>query len=65
VVAIPLKVERGETVGLEARFGGAFLKSKVRAEGSGRVGETIPVRNIESNKTFQARIIRKGWVAVE
>jgi flagella basal body P-ring formation protein FlgA len=65
VVEMPLEVERGETVGLEARFGGAFLKSKVRAEGSGRVGETIPVRNIESNKSFQARIIRKGWVAVE
>jgi flagella basal body P-ring formation protein FlgA len=25
----------------------------------------IAVRNIESGKTFQARIIRKDWVAVE
>ena len=65
VVEMPLEVERGEIVGLEAHFGGAFLKSKVRAEGSGRVGETIPVRNVESNKSFQVRIIRKGWVAVE
>lgn len=65
VVEMPLEVERGETVGLEAHFGGAFLKSRVRAESSGRVGETIPVRNIESNKSFQARVIRKGWVAVE
>ncbi len=61
----PLLVERGEMVGLEARVGGAFLKSKVRAEGSGRAGDTIPVRNVESGKSFQARIIRKDWVAVE
>jgi flagella basal body P-ring formation protein FlgA len=58
-------VERGEMVGLEAHVGGAFLKSKVRAEGSGRVGDSIAVRNVESGKTFQARIIRKDWVAVE
>ena|SRR5579859_1724579 len=62
---MPLLVEQGEVVGLEARVGGAFLKSKVRAEGSGRVGDLIAVRNIESGKTFQARIIRKDWVSVE
>ena len=62
---MPLLVERGEMVGLEARVGGAFLKSKVRAEGSGRAGDTIVVRNIESGRSFQARIIRKDWVAVE
>jgi flagella basal body P-ring formation protein FlgA len=65
VLEMPLLVERGEMVGLEARVGGAFLKSKVRAEGSGRAGDTIAVRNIESGKSFQARIIRKDWVAVE
>jgi flagellar basal body P-ring formation protein FlgA len=64
-VETPLLVERGEMVGLEARVGGAFLKSQVRAEGSGRVGDAIPVRNVESGKTFRARIIRKDWVAVE
>jgi flagella basal body P-ring formation protein FlgA len=62
---MPLLVEQGEMVGLEVRVGGAFLKSKVRAQGSGRAGDTISVRNIESGKTFQARIIRKDWVAVE
>jgi flagella basal body P-ring formation protein FlgA len=65
VLEMPLLVERGEMVGLEAHVGGAFLKSKVRAEGSGRVGDSIAVRNVESGKTFQARIIRKDWVAVE
>ena len=62
---MPLLVERGAMVGLEARVGGAFLKSKVRAEGSGRAGDRIAVRNIESGKSFQVRIIRKDWVAVE
>jgi flagella basal body P-ring formation protein FlgA len=64
-VEMPLLVEQGEMVGLEARVGGAFLKSKVRAQGSGRAGDTISVRNVESGKTFQARIIRKDWVALE
>ena len=64
-VEMPLLMEQGEMVGLEARVGGEFLKSKVRAQGSGRAGDTISVRNIESGKTFQARIIRKDWVAVE
>jgi flagella basal body P-ring formation protein FlgA len=64
-VETPVEVERGEMVGLEARFGGALLKLMVRAEKAGRVGDAIPVRNVESGKGFQARIIRKGWVAVE
>ena len=62
---MPLLVEQGEMVGLEARVGAAFLKYTVRAEGSGRIGDLIAVRNVESGKTFQARIIRKNWVAVE
>jgi len=37
----------------------------VRAEASGKVGDLIPVRNVESGKTFRARVVRKGWVAVE
>jgi flagella basal body P-ring formation protein FlgA len=61
----PADVIRGETVGIEARYGAAFLKFEVRAEASGRAGDAIPVRNIESGKTFRARILRKGWVRVE
>jgi flagella basal body P-ring formation protein FlgA len=64
-VETPVDVERGQMVGLEARVGGALLKLNVRAEGSGRVGDAIPVRNVQSGKSFQARIIRKGCVAVE
>lgn len=64
-VDAPLDVTRGDTVGAEARRGVTFLKFEVRAEASGRIGETIPVRNVESGKTLRARVLRKGWVAVE
>jgi flagella basal body P-ring formation protein FlgA len=64
-VDVPAEVTRGEIVGLEARYGAAFLKLEVRAEASGRTGEAIPVRNLDSGKTFRARVLRKGWVAVE
>ena len=36
-----------------------------RAEAAGRVGDFIPLRNMESGKTFRARVVRKGFVAVE
>ena len=61
----PIDVTRGDTVGIEAHSGAAFLKYEVRAEASGRVGDSIQVRNLESGKTFRARVVRKGWVAVE
>ncbi len=61
----PVDITRGGMVGVEARVGAASIKFKVRAEASGRVGDLVPVRNVESGKTFRARVIRKGWVAVE
>ena len=65
VVEAPPDVKRGDTIGVEAHVGGALLKFKVRAEQTGQTGDAIPVRNVESGKIFQARIVRKGWVAVE
>ena len=52
-------------VGIEAHVGAASLKFEVRAEASGRAGDFVPVRNVDSGKTFRARVVRKGWVAVE
>jgi len=52
-------------VGIEARYGAAFVKFEVRAEASGRAGDSIAVRNVDSGKTFRARVLRKGWVGVE
>ncbi len=65
VLEEPAAVMRGEMVGVEARYGSAFLKYEGRAEASGHIGETVGVRNVESGKTFRAKVIRKGWVAVE
>jgi flagella basal body P-ring formation protein FlgA len=65
ILEAPAEVIRGEMVGVEARYGAAFLKYEGRAEASGHVGETVGVRNVESGKTFRAKVIRKGWVAVE
>ncbi len=64
-VETPPDVARGEMVGIEARYGAALLKYEVRAEAPGRIGNSIEVRNVESGKSFRARVIRKGWVAVE
>ena len=64
-VDAPSEVARGEMVGLEVRHGAALLKLVVRAEASGRRGDAIPVRNLDSGKTLRARVLRKGWVAVE
>jgi flagella basal body P-ring formation protein FlgA len=61
----PADVTRGEIVGIEARFGAGLLKSEVRAEASGRTGDQVAVRNPDSGKIFRARVLRKGWVAVE
>ena len=61
----PPDVTRGQMVGVQAQVGAAFLKFEVRAEASGRAGDLVAVRNVESGKTFQARVLRKGWVGVE
>jgi flagella basal body P-ring formation protein FlgA len=65
ILEAPADVMRGEMVGVEAHSGTAFLKYEVRAEASGRVGEAVEVRNVESGKTFRAKVIRRGWVAVD
>jgi len=59
------EVSRGQMVGVEAHYGAASLRFEARAELAGRVGDRIPVRNMESGKTFRARVVRKGFVAVE
>ena len=64
-IEAPAEVTRGDMVGVEAHVGAASLKFEVRAEASGRIGDLVPVRNVGSGKTFRARVVRKGWVAVE
>jgi flagella basal body P-ring formation protein FlgA len=59
----PAKVVlRGETVRVEAIRGGARLVLECVAEGSGAIGETIPILNPVSQRRFPARVESKGRV---
>ena len=57
-------VARGERVRVEVVEGAARLEFEGIAEGSGSAGETIPVRNPDTNRRFRARVEGKGRVSV-
>jgi flagella basal body P-ring formation protein FlgA len=57
-------VERGEPVRVEASSGSARVGMVGRAVTSGSVGDTVVVRNLNSGKSFPARVDRKGAVVV-
>jgi len=57
---LPPDVNRGEMVEVEVRSGAAHLAFTGKAESAGRSGDTIVIRNLSSNKVFQARIEGKG-----
>jgi flagella basal body P-ring formation protein FlgA len=61
----PLSVRRGETVRVAVRNGGALLEFEARAENSGAIGETVYVRNPDSQRRFRARVTAAGRVAVD
>jgi flagella basal body P-ring formation protein FlgA len=58
-------VNRGDAVRVEVRSGAAHLALVARALSGGRTGETISVRNPDSNRIFQARVTGKGTAIVE
>jgi flagella basal body P-ring formation protein FlgA len=60
----PKEVERGDTVEVQVSSGAAHLKLEGLAESAGRRGESIPVRNLITNKSFSARIVDKDRVLV-
>jgi flagella basal body P-ring formation protein FlgA len=47
-------------VEVEVRSGAAHLAFTGKAESTGRSGDTVVIRNLSSNKVFQARIEGKG-----
>jgi flagella basal body P-ring formation protein FlgA len=61
----PADVARGAVIHVEARFGAATLQFEARAEAPGRVGDRIPLRNPQSNKTFHARVVGRNAAQVE
>jgi flagella basal body P-ring formation protein FlgA len=60
----PVLIEKGETVTVESRVGGARLVLKANAETSGRLGGMIVVRNPTSGRFFQAKVVGSGKVEV-
>jgi flagella basal body P-ring formation protein FlgA len=58
-------IDRGDAVHIEVRSGAARLELTARALTAGRRGDTISLRNPESNKTFQARVTGKGTALVD
>jgi flagella basal body P-ring formation protein FlgA len=58
-------IERGDTVAVEVKVGGAILAFDATAESSGRAGESIMIKNPENGRSFQAKIQDKGHVVVE
>ena len=60
----PREVERGDVVAVEVHSGGARLALKGRAQNSGRRGDAIPVRNLDSGKSFSAQVAGKDRVVL-
>ena len=65
LLAPPNDVDRGDAVRVEVRCGSARLMLTARALTSGRNGDTISVRNPDSNKTFQVRVTGKDAALVD
>jgi flagella basal body P-ring formation protein FlgA len=60
----PKEVERGDVVAVEVHSGGARLALEGRAQNSGRRGDAIPIRNLDSGKSFSARVAGKNRVVL-
>jgi flagella basal body P-ring formation protein FlgA len=61
----PYEVSRGDAVRVGVSSGDAHLVLDGWAEASGRIGQTIPVRNPANGKRFRARVEGAGRVEVE
>jgi len=61
----PFDVKRGEVVQVEARSGPARVSLTAKAETAGRTGDLVTVRNLHSNRLFQARVAGKDKVLVD
>jgi flagella basal body P-ring formation protein FlgA len=64
MLAIPHEVERGAKVKVEVLSGEARVSFDTIAETSGRVGESVLIRNPETGRYFQARVEGQGKVVV-
>jgi flagella basal body P-ring formation protein FlgA len=59
------EVARGDMVEVQVAGGAAHLRITGRAESSGDRGQTVRIRNLNSQRTFAARVAGKGTAVVE
>ncbi len=64
MLSTPHDVERGETVRVDVASGEAKISFDAVAQSSGRVGETVLIRNPENGRYFQARVDARGKVNI-
>ncbi|HEX4276072.1 MAG TPA: flagellar basal body P-ring formation chaperone FlgA [Bryobacteraceae bacterium] len=64
-VTRPNDVNRGDLVRVEVHMGAARLALTGRAESAGRLGDLVPVRNLDSSRVFEARVEGKDSVIVQ
>jgi flagella basal body P-ring formation protein FlgA len=64
-LAMPPVIKEGEMVDINAHKGSLNVTTKGLARADGRVGETIQVKNIGSNKVIHCRVDGPGTVSVE
>jgi hypothetical protein len=62
---LPAAVKRGDKVAVSVIAGSVLLRFESEAESSGRVGDTVIVRNPSSGNRFVARVQDQGRVIVE
>jgi flagella basal body P-ring formation protein FlgA len=63
-VGKPYEVNRGDLVHVEVRAGATRLALTGRAESEGRIGDLVPVRNLDSSRVFPALVDGKDRVIV-
>ena len=64
-VAPPPDVTRGDPVDVEVRSAGMRIAFRARSESDGRHGEIIALRNLSSNRIFQARVDGKDKAFID
>jgi len=64
-IVLPPVIREGEMVKISVQKGPMRLSANGLAKNDGRMGETIPVKNISSNKMIHCRVDGPGMVSVE
>ena len=61
----PYAVRRGDVVQLTVAFGHVYVQAQGRALQSGRIGDSILVRNNRSGRTLRGVVVARGQVRIQ